>query len=90
MVKTHTGRKNGVSAKHINPHIRYQCFRRLGSRHAHAWIQIWRPSPRATMCPLPLSLWGDVLRMRIRSYEPPFYVRPSLLKREKIISVALS
>lgn len=66
------------------------CFRPTGGRHAHAWIQIWRPPPRAPMCPLPFRLLADVVRMRIRSYEPPFYVRPSLLKREKIISVALS
>lgn len=69
---------------------RYHCFRRIHRRHAHAWIQIWRPSPPATMCPLPFSPLGDVVRMRIRSYEPPFYVGPCLLKREKIISVALS
>lgn len=69
---------------------RYHRFRRIHRRHAHAWIQIWRPSRPATMCPLPFRLLGDVVRVRIRSYEPPFYVRPSLLEREKIISVALS
>lgn len=69
---------------------RYGGFSRICRRHAHARIQIWRPSPTAKPRPLPSCLLADVVRMRTRSYGPPFYVRPSLLKREKIISVALS